>query len=366
MISYFNVGLGLAIVRKLVKLMSGDIHVEQNTAASSGTKMIFYVDLDVDQNSPAYPILSPFYRQRSVYILEKHEGNRVGLTQILKRCGSQKSPKFFTTLKQIVEDDDFFKENMDALIINFQLLVENNEVELLKNGIKEKWLTVPIMILVHPSQQRSTKSFKLEYENITFSSLPVKFKSMVKFLECESGEDVAENLNATPANNETTREHYDSFNSFESDGNSNREKNETEDTPLIDFEDNHRDTKNIRHANASTTSLTQPTPSVPLTSSTPSTPLISKATIKSSESENFSPILGPRRTVTLPTSLDISAKRMLPNTSASHSPVTSTAEGLGISLDVNFGNVETDIPKLDVLVVEDNIINQVSYLRFNI
>ena len=61
-------GLGLAIVRKLVKLMSGEIHVERNTSASSGTKMIFHVDLDVDPNSPSYPILSPYFRQKSTLL----------------------------------------------------------------------------------------------------------------------------------------------------------------------------------------------------------------------------------------------------------------------------------------------------------
>jgi hypothetical protein len=360
-----QLGLGLAIVRKLVKLMNGDITVEQNTSASSGTRMIFYVELDVDPNNQTYPSLSPFLRQKSLSILEKHENNKIGLNHTLNQCGLQRSPKFFTSLKQIIEDDDFFKGHVDAIVIDIQLLIENNEIELLKNGIKDKLLKIPIMILVNPSLQRSIKSFKIEGDNVMFSSLPVKFKPMLKFLE--ELRDDNENLNLTSVMTESTGTNregsmmHDNCNDlYENDINSetisqNYDNQIEEELPLIDLSGSHDDTY-FNHnvpSKQRRISLSNERPGYNRKNSASTTNLPSSSSVIKSESENSPSKAGShaiRRTATLPLSFDMPNFESIP---------TIPSECL------RFGNVETDIPKLKVLVVEDNVINQVSYdLRF--
>lgn len=366
-------GLGLAIVRKLVKLMNGDINVEQNTSASSGTRMIFYVDLDVDPNSPTHPSLSPFLRQKSLSILEKHENNKIGLRQILNQCGLQRSPKFFTSLKQIVEDADFFKGHVDAIIIDFQLLIENNEIEFLKNGIKDNLLKIPIMILVNPSLQRSVKSYKIEGDNVIFSSLPVKFKPMLKFLEWDLREDDENSTlvmtESTGTNKEGSMMHYSCNGSYDSDFNSeimsqNNDTQTEEELPLIDLSSSPEDiyySDNItsKQRRISLSSNERPGYNRKNSASTTNLPTLSLVN-KSSESEN-SPKIGShaiRRTATLPVSFDMSSFETISDSRDANTSVIP-------SECLKFGNIETDIPKLKVLVVEDNVINQVSYDSFH-
>ncbi|CAG8442006.1 1439_t:CDS:10 [Funneliformis caledonium] len=337
---YGGTGLGLAIVRKLVKLMNGEIRVEPNTSANSGTKMIFCVELDIDPNSPSYPSLSPFFRQKSIFILEKHESNETGLVKLLDRCGLQRSPKVITSLKQITED-----EHLDALIINFQLLVENNEVEMLKH---ERWSAIPIMVLVNNKSLQRSNKYKLDGDNLLFSSLPVKFKSMLKFLEGESG------------NNEE---------------NSNVMGTMTgEERPLIDLSKDNENQDQVQ-SKGSLSSNGQSKSSGPgehlrqfiLTTSPSSSVsnLSTTFTTKSSGSEKSSPINTPKRSFT-------SSPRTLTTNSptaatASHNDTTTTTaisplllpyEDLDIDLNGKFGTIDAEIPKLDVLIVEDNVINQ--------
>ncbi|CAG8445722.1 1904_t:CDS:10 [Ambispora gerdemannii] len=180
---YGGTGLGLAIVRKLIKLMDGDITVENNTDAASGTKMIFYVHLEPDPNCPPMPRVSPSQANKQIFILEKHRTNQVGFNQLLRQCGVKKSAKFFGSLKEVMESRE--KNQMDALIIDLELLMENNEVESLRRGIIERRIDVSVMVAVNPSLQRAARTLKIDGGNVMCSSLPVKFKPMLKFLEWE-------------------------------------------------------------------------------------------------------------------------------------------------------------------------------------
>ncbi|CAI2170150.1 169_t:CDS:10 [Funneliformis geosporum] len=368
---YGGTGLGLAIVRKLVKLMNGEIRVEPNTSASSGTKMIFCVELDIDPNSPPYPSLSPFFRQKSVLILEKHESNKMGLIKLLNRCGLQRPPKVFTSLKQIAED-----EHLDALIINFQLLIENNEVEMLKH---ERWSDIPIMILVNNKSLQRSNKYKLDGDNLLFSSFPVKFKSMLKFLEGESGNN-EENLNTMStltesmgANKEGINGNIKGYDNYNSRDNSI----ESEEIPLIDLSkdsDNQDDlrvqSKGSLSSNGLSISSGSGQHSILTTSPSSSISNLSSIFTKSSEIQKYSPIIEPqyalKRTFSSSsTSLDISSHNTQAATTASRNEATITTspsllpfEDLGIDLAGKFGNIDAEIPRLDVLIVEDNVINQ--------
>ncbi|CAG8449379.1 10379_t:CDS:10, partial [Ambispora leptoticha] len=192
---YGGTGLGLAIVRKLIKLMDGEIKVEKNTDAANGTKMVFYVHLEPDPNCPPMPSLSPSQGEKQIFIVEKHRTNKMGFNQLLRQCGVEKPARFFGSLKDVIESRE--KKQMDALIIDLELLIENREVDSFKQGIIEQWVDVPIMISVNPSLQRASRALKIDGRNIIYSSLPVKFKTMLKFLKWELNNGYMDNVPAT-------------------------------------------------------------------------------------------------------------------------------------------------------------------------
>ncbi|CAJ0832859.1 13943_t:CDS:2 [Entrophospora sp. SA101] len=288
---YGGTGLGLAIVSKLVGLMGGDIHVEQNTRDKSGTRMMFYVYLEEDLNSLPYPILSPTKTSKPICILEKNNSNRIGLKQVLQQC-------------------------------------------------------------VNPSLQKTFRNFKIEGVNIVYSSSPLDESTSFVLIDSNTDEKTKMLLDFSKLDD-------DRNDSIGSSNSSNSINNNSMDNINVNFISNHYNINDISYDSNSNDILNNKEERITMTSNNNNNNNKLQNGIFKKQQKNSS--IKTANQISIPSS---SIKIMQQSSSLqcnyfSNTSVLSPPRISSNYINGNYNNKDDfGLPKLEILIVEDNQINQ--------